>query len=65
MLTILNKNLLFFNNYLLTISVNSKYNKKGPIRTNFLIFYYSLNICAQFELSKNLIGLVVFKSRTI
>jgi hypothetical protein len=33
----------------------------GPI----LILYYSLDICAQFELSKNLIGWLVFKWRVV
>jgi hypothetical protein len=29
------------------------------------ILYYSLDICAQFELSKNPIGLVVFENRVV
>ena len=44
---------------------NDSQKKNGPILTNLLLFYYSVDICAQFELSKNLIQWVVFESRII
>jgi hypothetical protein len=38
------------------------YQKKKKSDSDQLYFYYSLDICAQFELSKNSIELVVFKA---
>jgi hypothetical protein len=45
----------------LKISVISE--KIDPIRTN--VFYYLLDICAHYDISKNFIGWVAFKSLII
>jgi hypothetical protein len=44
------------------LSVSLKNLKLWSDSDHLLLIYFSLSICAQFELSKNLIGLIVFKS---
>ena len=55
-------------NYLFLLKNRNKDLRKngnnGLIWTNFILFY-SLDICAQFELSQNLIGSVVFENRVV
>jgi hypothetical protein len=58
---------LFFWNYwnFLIISFSETNWKQWSDLDQFFLFYYLQDICAQFELSKNVIGWVVFESRII